>query len=223
LVSLGGGHVGNHLDRGVRGLVVSYDPARVLPGTVPACGGCGSGRWHRGIIKSGRFTGGALALLGEAFACRCSAHAVWLALGGSLLLGATALVISPWIYRNFVCLSRFVPIRSNFGIEFAVGNHPENRDGTTYGVRGMAFHPSLNAVEAKKLKAMREVAYNRMKLRETWASIQTHPGRFAKLTTRRLVLVPVRQCGLGSAIVRPGTDEVGGGRDRHSAGLRRAG
>ena len=129
-----------------------------------------------------------LALLGEAFACRCRAHAVQLALGGSLLLGTTALVISPWIYRNFVCLSGFVPIRSNFGIEFAVGNHPENRDGTTYGVRGMAFHPTLNAVEAEKLKAVGEVAYNRMKLRETWASIQTHPGRFAKLTTRRLVL-----------------------------------
>jgi hypothetical protein len=128
------------------------------------------------------------ALVGEALACRCRARAVQLALGGSVFLGATALAISPWIYRNYVCFSALVPIRSNFGIEFAVGNHPENRDGTTYGTSGMGFHPSLNAVEREKLKALGEVAYNRMKLHETWAWIQVHPGRFADLTARRMVL-----------------------------------
>jgi hypothetical protein len=128
-----------------------------------------------------------LALLGEALACRCRARAFRLALGGSVLLGATALAISPWIYRNYVCFSALVPIRSNFGIEFAVGNHPSNRDGSTYD-SGMDFHPSLNAVEREKLKAVGEVNYNRMKLHETWAWVQVHPARFAELTVRRLVL-----------------------------------
>jgi hypothetical protein len=128
-----------------------------------------------------------LALLGEAIACRCRARAVQLALGGSILLGATALTIAPWIYRNYVCFSAFVPIRSNFGLEFAIGNNPENRDGTTYSARD--FHPNANPVEREKLKALGgEVAYNRMKLHETWAWIQAHPGMFADLTARRLVL-----------------------------------
>jgi hypothetical protein len=129
-----------------------------------------------------------LALLGEALACRCRVRAVQLALGGSVLLGAAALAISPWIYRNYVCFSALVPIRSNFGIEFAVGNHPDNRDGTTYGIIGMGFHPSVNPVEREKLKALGEVAYNRMKLHETWARIQVHPARFAELSARRLGL-----------------------------------
>jgi hypothetical protein len=129
-----------------------------------------------------------LALFGEALACRCRVRAVQLALGGSVLLGAAALAISPWIYRNYVCFSALVPIRSNFGIEFAVGNHPGNGDGTTYNTSGMQFHPSINPVEREKLKAMGEVAYNRMKTQETWEWIRVHPSRFAELTARRLVL-----------------------------------
>jgi hypothetical protein len=128
------------------------------------------------------------ALLGEALACRCRGRAVQLALGGSVLLGTAALAISPWIYRNYVCFSALVPIRSNFGIEFAVGNHSENSDGTTLGTSKMGFHPSRNSVEREKLKELGEIVYNRMKLRETWAWVQVHPSRFAELTARRLVL-----------------------------------
>jgi hypothetical protein len=83
-------------------------------------------------------------------------------------------------------LGEIVPIRSNFGLEFAIGNNPENRDGTTYGAP--QIHPSLNHLEREKLKALGEVAYNRLKLHETTAWIEAHPGRFAELTARRLVL-----------------------------------
>jgi hypothetical protein len=126
-----------------------------------------------------------LALFGQALACRGRAQVAQLALSGSILFGAAGLTIAPWVYRNYMCFRAFVPIRSNFGIEFAVGNNPENHDGTTYG--GSRIHPSLNDVEREKLKALGEVAYNRLKLDETTAWIMAHPAKFAELTARRLV------------------------------------
>ena len=62
----------------------------------------------------------------------------------------------PWVLRNYVLFHRFIPLRSNLGLELWIGNHPSS-DGTTYGKisdegRGTFFwahHPFSPLAERK--------------------------------------------------------------------------
>ena len=104
---------------------------------------------------------------------------------GAIILTACALTVAPWVYRNYLCFSTFVPVRDNFGIELAVGNNPRS-DGTTFG-GGMAVHPLSSDAEMARLRAMGEVAYNKSKLREASAWISANPSAFIRLSAGRFV------------------------------------
>jgi len=113
---------------------------------------------------------------------------------GLLLASMAALVISPWTIRNYREMGDFIPLRSNFGLELAVGNN-DKANGIGYdpsweGSAGGDFptHPFRNPEEREQLLAMGERAYMEAKEREGIAWIRTHPGRFATLTLRRLFL-----------------------------------
>jgi hypothetical protein len=106
----------------------------------------------------------------------------------------SALVISPWAIRNYRELGDFIPLRSNFGLELAVGNN-DNANGIGYdpsweGSVGAGFpaHPFRNPEERAQLLAMGEREYMQAKQREGIAWIRMHPVRFASLTLRRFVL-----------------------------------
>ncbi len=113
---------------------------------------------------------------------------------GLLLASMSALVISPWAVRNYRELGGFIPLRSNFGLELAVGNN-DNANGIGYDPSwedsaraDSPMHPFRNSEERARLRSMGERAYMEAKQREGMAWIRTHPRRFATLTARRFVL-----------------------------------
>ena len=123
---------------------------------------------------------------------------VWPSLKGSLgrRLAATGLVVAvamsvlfPWALRNRIMLGEWIWTRSNFGLELYVSNHdralPILDDQLRAGLLRQ-LHPHSNVALAAQLREQGEAAYHREKLRQALAWIQTHPGRFLRLTLARM-------------------------------------
>jgi hypothetical protein len=108
-----------------------------------------------------------------------------LTLGTTLL--ASALVIFPWIYRNYRVLGGVVPMRSNFGLELYIGNH-DHADGHTFEEprdpqHGFETrHPLFSAKEQVRYKELGELNYHRDRRDAALAWIGEHPAHFAWLT-----------------------------------------
>ncbi|HKB40746.1 MAG TPA: hypothetical protein VKD72_30250, partial [Gemmataceae bacterium] len=105
-----------------------------------------------------------------------------------------AVMIAPWVYRNYVALGGFVPLRDNFGLELFIGNNPES-DGHTYTIpyahpedRYAWPHPFNHPGERQRVHDLGELAYMREKgdMAREW--IREHPSQFAGLTLRRVGL-----------------------------------
>jgi hypothetical protein len=101
-----------------------------------------------------------------------------------IILTTCALTIAPWVYRNYLCFSAFVPIRDNLGIEMAVGNNPR-ADGSTFG-DGFVAHPLKSKAELARLVALGEVSYNKEKMSQALSWIAYNPSKFASLSCYRL-------------------------------------
>src|SRR5262249_19553511 len=100
--------------------------------------------------------------------------------------------VAPWVWRNHAVLGAVVPLRSNFGLELHLGNHP-GASGRTGGHAGeglsepaLVQHPYDNPVEVARLCRLGEVEYRRGHQREAADWIRAHPGEFAALTAARL-------------------------------------
>jgi len=113
---------------------------------------------------------------------------VWILKGaGSLrrqaprvVLGAVLCVgcLVPWLVRNALVFHRFIPMRTNFGAEFSMGNNPY-LEGSVIG------SPVAMAHEEALLDEMGEVQYSKMRGREAMERIRRDPGTFVALTVRR--------------------------------------
>ena len=133
-----------------------------------------------------------LALLAE-FLTQRGARIRVVAAGAALALLA-AVVISPWIYRNYRVLGGFVPLRSNFGLELLIGNNPEsngqtfNTDWTDANNFLARTHPVSNLRERAHLREVGELAYMREKEQTAREWIVHNPTAFARLTLERVRL-----------------------------------
>lgn len=103
----------------------------------------------------------------------------------------SALIVSPWIIRNAAVFGRFIPIRSNAGLELAVGNH-DGADGRTPAVTAndvkagtVPDHPYVKPADAQHLRQVGETAYMAEKRKQATDWITAHPDRFAELTATR--------------------------------------
>lgn len=100
------------------------------------------------------------------------------------LASAAALIftlgIVPWTIRNYVVFHKFIPLRSNFGLELWLGNNPAVPDSWT-----PWLHPNDNLDEGRKYARMTEIPYMEEKEREAWAFIRSHPGETARSTLHR--------------------------------------
>jgi hypothetical protein len=99
------------------------------------------------------------------------------------------LVLAPWIIRNGIQLGGFVPVRSNFGLEFSLSNRPGARPLMEDNVnRGefTQYHPAHSETEWRKLVEQGEIAYNRKLLREALADVARDPLHFLGLTGERI-------------------------------------
>ena len=111
----------------------------------------------------------------------------WL-LAGCLAAGAI-LACVPWTWRNYSALHGFFFIRSNFGLEFRIANHPgaDADIEVTLARQGTLRHPSENRDEALQVRNLGEAEYNRRARNEALAWIKEHPGEFLHLTLMRFL------------------------------------
>jgi len=106
--------------------------------------------------------------------------ASWMRLS-ALTLAVFAAGISPWMLRNELVFHR-VMIRSNFGLEFWLGNNPDVPDSWTWWL-----HPNENGDEREKLSKMGELAYMEEKRHLAIRFIETHPRDFARFCYHRFM------------------------------------
>ncbi len=86
--------------------------------------------------------------------------------------------IVPWLVRDALVFHRFIPMRTNFGAEFSMGNNP-SLEGTVIG------SPVALAYEEAQLDRMGEVQYSKMRGRKAMEWIRRNPGGFLALSVRR--------------------------------------
>jgi len=106
-------------------------------------------------------------------------------LTGALRLGLAASMIfmagiAPWTIRNYVVFHKFIPFRSNFGLELWLSNSPEVPD-TFAGF----LHPTEDPKEAAKFAHMTEIPYMEVKQSEALAFMRTHPRDTMRFFFRR--------------------------------------
>ena len=97
-----------------------------------------------------------------------------------LLVFAIGLV--PWTVRNYRVFGKFIPLRSNFGLELWLGNNPNVPD-----TWSPWLHPDDDKDEWAKYKRMGEMAFMAEKEHEAFAFMRTHPADTLNFTFRRFV------------------------------------
>jgi hypothetical protein len=109
----------------------------------------------------------------------------------SILAVALAVVLTPWTIRNYEVFHRILPLRGNFGLELAIGNHPAavtGNDREVFVERLRAIHPLESQAAFDRMQAMGgEIPYANAMGAEAKAWINAHPGDFARLCAKHLV------------------------------------
>jgi len=148
---------------------------------------------HKGLIWAAYGIGWAFALLtNPTVGLLLPVFLGWLAWqrhkGGAPLKGPIAIAvltcvlgIVPWTARNYADFGHFVPIKSNFGLEFWLGNNPEVK--RNWSPRN---HPNNDSEQRRLLQQLGEMGYMKAKQREAVLFIEAHPGTFAKFCLGRL-------------------------------------
>ncbi len=98
-----------------------------------------------------------------------------------LLVATWAVLFVAWPVRNELEMHAFIPLRSNLGYELWQGN----RAGSD-GEFSAEFHPNVNAQEFAQYAALGEVGYMREKTAMAETAIRAQPGRFVRLTAKRV-------------------------------------
>lgn len=89
-------------------------------------------------------------------------------------------LLTPWCVRNYVVFHRFVPVRTNLGVELYLGNGP----GSTGLV--MEFdHPFLNSGQLERYASMGEIAYAKQMGDAARTTVRGAPGHFIKVSLLR--------------------------------------
>ncbi|WP_448659891.1 hypothetical protein ACPVPU_05095 [Sphingomonas sp. CJ99] len=121
------------------------------------------------------------------------AHLSWRRLAGFAAMGAAALtlMVLPWAIRNQQMIGEPVLLRSNAGLELAIGNHPQALSGRPH---GEVFAERLREVQpyfsprarAQIARMGGEAAYSRALGAEAMAWIADHPAGFVTLCARHV-------------------------------------
>jgi Dolichyl-phosphate-mannose-protein mannosyltransferase len=91
------------------------------------------------------------------------------------------LTLLPWTIRNYYAVDGFVFVKSNFGLEFWLGNNPAVKE-----VASPDLHPISNYMERVQLILSGEPNYNQLKQQQAMAYIRSHPRTFLKNTFDRV-------------------------------------
>ena len=85
------------------------------------------------------------------------------------------LTLMPWTIRNYYAVDGLVFVKTNFGLEFWLGNNPAVKD-----VYSPELHPISSYMERVQLILSGEPNYNQMKQQQAIAFIRAHPRVFLK-------------------------------------------
>jgi hypothetical protein len=102
--------------------------------------------------------------------------------GTVLTLLIFAILVAPWITRNYRVFGKFIFIRDNFGSELRLGNGP-GADGTWM----WYLHPTQNVLQMREFQRLGEVAYIAERKQQALAFIAQDPVRFVRLSTKRFI------------------------------------
>ena len=105
---------------------------------------------------------------------------------------AAAAVISPWTWRNWITMHEFIPISSNGGVNFWIGNNPQATGEFTTPTQ---LAPELVAGSAH----LGEGARDRFFYRQGLTFIRENPGEFFRLLGAKLVYFLWSRPGIGGA------------------------
>lgn len=94
---------------------------------------------------------------------------------------AFVLVFLPWPVRNAAVMHAFIPLRTDFGYQLWMGNHPGG-DGNFV----ESMNPMMSAAERTAFVQQGEIAYFREKGVLARTYILSHPSRFLSLTLKRI-------------------------------------
>jgi 4-amino-4-deoxy-L-arabinose transferase-like glycosyltransferase len=104
------------------------------------------------------------------------------ALRSALLSGFVCVaMIAPWLVRNWIVFGQPVFLRSNFWVEFALGNYHLSNG---MGWRGK--HPTVNVEEFRAYRKLGELGYVASKKRLALDFVRHYPGEFLHLTLIRM-------------------------------------
>jgi 4-amino-4-deoxy-L-arabinose transferase-like glycosyltransferase len=92
------------------------------------------------------------------------------------------LTLLPWTIRNYYAVDGFVFVKSNFGLEFWLGNNAAVKE-----VFSPNLHPISSYMERVQLILSGEPNYNQLKQRQAIAFIRSHPREFLKHLFDRFV------------------------------------
>jgi 4-amino-4-deoxy-L-arabinose transferase-like glycosyltransferase len=106
-------------------------------------------------------------------------HGRWIQLPAMAALAAMLCCV-PWTIRNYITFHKFIPLRSNFGLELWLGNNDQVPD-TWAGF----LHPNDYPPEREKFLRMGEIGYMKEKQHEAVQFMLGHPRDTARFFWRR--------------------------------------
>jgi len=102
--------------------------------------------------------------------------------GAALCVLTAALVVSPWLGRNYQVFGKFILVRDNLPLEMYEANNDQSE-----GLWTRDEHPGNNPDAMRRFQELGELAFMDEKQRDVRQFIREHPGRFIGFTFERAV------------------------------------
>jgi len=102
--------------------------------------------------------------------------------GAGLCILATALMVTPWLARNYSVFGKFVFVRDNLPLEM----HTANNDRST-GLWTRSEHPGNDPEAMRRFQQLGELPFMEEMQREVREFVREHPAEFARFTLERVV------------------------------------
>jgi 4-amino-4-deoxy-L-arabinose transferase-like glycosyltransferase len=102
--------------------------------------------------------------------------------GAALCVLTAALVVSPWLLRNYEVFGKFIFVRDNLPLEMYEANNDQSA-----GLWTRNEHPGNNPEAMRRFQELGELGFMAEKKQEVRQFIREHPARFLRFTAERAV------------------------------------
>ena len=102
--------------------------------------------------------------------------------GLGLCMLAAALVVSPWLVRNYDVFGKFVFVRDNLALEIHMANNDQSNGLWTRGE-----HPGNDPEAMRRFQQLGEIPFMQEKQQQVREFVREHPGEFLRFTLERVL------------------------------------